>query len=44
MFDRCISIDWSGAGTETERVDLRVVEADFHDGRATIVNPTAVGA
>ncbi len=44
VFDRVISIDWSGAGTETDRADLRVVEAGFHDGRATIVNPTVVGA
>jgi hypothetical protein len=44
VFDRFISIDWSGARTETHRVDLRVVEADFRDGTATIVNPTSVGA
>jgi len=38
MFDRYISIDWSGAGTETDRVDLRVVMMER--GRAAqVVNP-----
>jgi hypothetical protein len=28
MFDRIISVDWSGAGSETEGVDLRVALFD----------------
>jgi hypothetical protein len=28
MFDRMISVDWSGAGKETKRVDLRIAKFD----------------
>jgi hypothetical protein len=28
MFDRMISVDWSGAGTETTSVDLRIAKFD----------------
>ena len=38
MFQRYISIDWSGAATDDERVDLRVVQASA-DGEPRIVHP-----
>lgn len=37
MFQRYVSIDWSGADTDEKRVDLRVVEASPQQGR--IVTP-----
>lgn len=39
MFERYISVDWSGAGTEDQRGDLRVVQAFRRNGEATIVPP-----
>lgn len=38
MFERIISIDWSGAGTETEGVDLRVAVFNASDDSRNIVN------
>ena len=38
MFGRIISIDWSGAGSETEGVDLRVVTHDTATGVSAAVN------
>jgi hypothetical protein len=39
VFDRFISIDWSGAGTETDRVDVRVVEVFPQNQGGRIVYP-----
>ena len=39
MFDRIVSIDWSGAGSETERVGLRVAEYAGADGNCRLVAP-----
>ena len=39
MFERYISIDWSGAGTEDQRGDLRVVTAFRRNRETTIVPP-----
>lgn len=39
-FDRYISIDWAGAGTEDQRVDLRVVEATPDHKAGRVVDPT----
>jgi hypothetical protein len=39
VFERYISIDWAGAGTENQRGDLRVVQAFRRNGEATIVPP-----
>lgn len=38
MFDRIISIDWSGAGSESEGVDLRIAIFDSTTDECTIVN------
>lgn len=38
MFDRIISVDWSGAGSETKGVDLRVAIFDTEKNHPTIVN------
>lgn len=38
-FDRYISIDWAGAGTEDQRVDLRVVESTTEHEGGYIVDP-----
>lgn len=38
MFGKIISIDWSGAGSETEGVDLRVVTHDTATGVSAAVN------
>jgi hypothetical protein len=38
MFDRIISVDWSGAGTETTRVDLRVAVFDATEDKSFIEN------
>jgi len=38
MFDRIISIDWSGAGLETKGVDLRVTMFDCESGDCRVVN------
>src|SRR5690348_11078527 len=40
MFERIISIDWSGAGTESERVDLRVAQWDRSTDRCWIQPPS----
>jgi hypothetical protein len=40
MFDRLISVDWSGAGSETGGVDLRVAIFDAATNEATIVDRT----
>ena len=44
MFDRIFSVDWSGAGTETETetdgVDLRVAAFDAKPNRSIIMNRT----
>ncbi|CAA9287371.1 MAG: hypothetical protein AVDCRST_MAG93-3639 [uncultured Chloroflexia bacterium] len=39
MFDRFISIDWSGSGAEDQRVNLRVVEASLQDVDGVVVDP-----
>jgi hypothetical protein len=44
VFERFISIDWSGARTDTDRVDIRVVEADTCGRNARVVDPTMVNA
>ncbi len=44
MFERYISIDWSGARTETDRVDVRVVEASPPNESGRIVNPIEVNS
>src|SRR5438552_282994 len=41
MFERFVSIDWSGAGTERERVDLRVAEASPPEPARLLLAPTA---
>lgn len=38
MFDRIISVDWSGAGSESEGVDLRIAMFDAKTGDALIVH------
>jgi hypothetical protein len=38
MFERIISVDWSGAGTETMGVDLRVTMFDAATGHSRIIN------
>jgi hypothetical protein len=38
MFERIISVDWSGAGSESESVDLRIAMFDAKDGISVIVN------
>ncbi|HMO83410.1 MAG TPA: hypothetical protein PKC18_00670 [Lacipirellulaceae bacterium] len=38
MFNRIISIDWSGAGSETEGVDLRVATFDASGNKCQIVD------
>lgn len=45
MFERHISIDWSGSDTENQRVNLRVVEANAENGGGFVVDPpnTRVG-
>lgn len=40
MFDRIVSIDWAGAGTETEGVDLRIVMYDGGTNRSEIISRT----
>ncbi len=42
MFERYISIDWSGAGTESKRGDLRIVEASPSYRRGRIVDPIEI--
>ena len=42
MFERLISIDWSGSGAEDQRVNLRVVEANQQDVDGVVVNPPNV--
>jgi hypothetical protein len=39
MFDRIISVDWSGASLETSRVDLRVVVFDTAHKQPRVVDP-----
>jgi hypothetical protein len=43
MFERIISIDWSGAAEETDRVDLRVAVWDKDSGVCRIKLPPAGG-
>lgn len=43
MFDRIISIDWSGAGTEGQGVDLRVATHDFATHSSRIVDRPHTG-
>ena len=43
MFDRLISIDWSGANMEDHRGDLRVVEATPDQSVGVIVDPPRIG-
>lgn len=38
MFDRIISVDWSGAGSESEGVDLRIVVFDAAKNQSIIVD------
>lgn len=38
MFDRIISVDWSGAGSEENGVDLRIAVFDAQSGESMIVN------
>ncbi len=38
MFDRIISVDWSGAGSETEGVDLRIAVFDSARSQSIIVD------
>ncbi len=40
MFDRIISVDWSGAGNEADGVDLRVAIFDAIEDRFEIVDPS----
>jgi hypothetical protein len=40
MFKRIISIDWSGAATETKSVALRIAQHDVERGESVLVNPT----
>ncbi len=44
MFERYISIGWSGAGTEDQRYGLRVVEASRESAEGIVVNPPMPGA
>lgn len=44
MFDRYISVDWSGAGTEEQRYGLRVVEASHENAEGIVVDPPRSGA
>ena len=46
MFDRYISIDWAGGGTEHQRVNVRVVEAyrGNEDEGIVVDPPTPRGA
>src|SRR5712691_9230046 len=37
MFDRIISVDWSGAGRETDGVDLRIAAFDAATNQSFIV-------
>ena len=39
MFDRYISIDWAGSGTEDQRVNVRVVEANSGNEDGIVVDP-----
>ncbi len=39
MFERFISIDWSGSGAEDQRVNLRVVEASPQNTYGVVVDP-----
>jgi hypothetical protein len=39
VFDRLISVDWSGAGTDTDQVDLRVAMFDSQRPGAEILAP-----
>jgi hypothetical protein len=39
MFDRIVSIDWSGAAHETKAVDLRVAEFDTQGQKPVLVDP-----
>lgn len=39
MFDRIISVDWSGAGSETKGVDLRIAVFDAAKNQSQIVDP-----
>ena len=39
MFDRFISVDWSGSGVEGQRVNLRVVEARLGRANGAVVDP-----
>jgi hypothetical protein len=39
MFDRYISIDWAGGGTEDRRVNIRVVEANPQNMDGIVVGP-----
>ena len=39
MFERLISIDRAGSGTEDQRVNVRVVEANHDDLGGTAVDP-----
>lgn len=38
MFDRIISVDWSGAGSETEGVDLRIAMFDAATNQSVILD------
>lgn len=38
MFDRIISVDWSGAGSETDGVDLRIAVFDAQTAKSMIVD------
>ena len=38
MFDRIISVDWSGAGSETDGVDLRIAVFDGATNQSFIVD------
>jgi hypothetical protein len=40
MFGRIVSIDWSGAGSESERVDLRVAVWEGETGTCAVKLPT----
>lgn len=44
MFDRIISIDWSGAGSEAERVSLRVAVWHRESGECRIEPPPGSGS
>jgi hypothetical protein len=41
MFNRIISIDWSGAGRESDRVNLRIAVWDARSGQCRIETPPA---